>query len=98
MVFGGLYLGRRRYQMSRGPARLRITNIYDVVVFLLESTDRRVRPRRLRQSSRSRLLRRRLLLHPHQLHLQLPSGENESRQEAMRYNPAPAEHASGLAR
>jgi CPA1 family monovalent cation:H+ antiporter len=37
VVFGGLYLGRRRYQMSRGPARLRITNIYDVVVFLLES-------------------------------------------------------------
>ena len=37
VVFGGLYLGRRRYQMSRGPARLRITTIYDVVVFLLES-------------------------------------------------------------
>lgn len=37
VVFGGLYLGRRRYQMLRGPSRLRISHIYDVLVFLLES-------------------------------------------------------------
>jgi monovalent cation/hydrogen antiporter len=37
VVFGGLYLGRRRYQMSRGPARLQIAHLYGVVVFLLES-------------------------------------------------------------
>lgn len=37
VVFGGLYLGRRRYQMSRGPARLQIAHIYGVTVFLLES-------------------------------------------------------------
>jgi CPA1 family monovalent cation:H+ antiporter len=37
VVFGGLYLGRRRYEMSRGPSRLQIAHIYDVVVFLLES-------------------------------------------------------------
>ncbi|HWC34547.1 MAG TPA: Na+/H+ antiporter [Mycobacteriales bacterium] len=37
VVFGGLYLGRRRYQILQGPSRLRITQIYDVVVFLLES-------------------------------------------------------------
>ncbi|HET6817798.1 MAG TPA: Na+/H+ antiporter [Mycobacteriales bacterium] len=37
VVFGGLYLGRRRYQMSRGPARLQIGHLYGVVVFLLES-------------------------------------------------------------
>jgi CPA1 family monovalent cation:H+ antiporter len=37
VVFAGLYLSRRRYQMSRGPARLQIANIYAVVVFLLES-------------------------------------------------------------
>ena len=37
VVFGGLYLGRRRYQMARGPARLQISNLYGVVVFLLES-------------------------------------------------------------
>ena len=37
VVIGGLYLGRRRYEMSRGPARLQISNLYGVVVFLLES-------------------------------------------------------------
>lgn len=37
VVFGGLYLGRRRFELSRGPARLQISNIYGVVVFLLES-------------------------------------------------------------
>ncbi|HET7312530.1 MAG TPA: Na+/H+ antiporter [Mycobacteriales bacterium] len=37
VVFGGLYLGRRRFQMSRGPARLQIAHLYGVVVFLLES-------------------------------------------------------------
>lgn len=37
VVFGGLYLGRRRYQVSRGPARLQIAHLYAVVVFLLES-------------------------------------------------------------
>jgi CPA1 family monovalent cation:H+ antiporter len=37
VVFGGLYLGRRRYQISRGPARLQIAYIYGVLVFLLES-------------------------------------------------------------
>jgi Na+/H+ antiporter len=37
VVFGGLYLGRRRHQYSRGPARLQISNIYGVLVFLLES-------------------------------------------------------------
>jgi CPA1 family monovalent cation:H+ antiporter len=37
VVFGGLYLGPRRFQMLRGPARLQIAHIYDVLVFLLES-------------------------------------------------------------
>lgn len=37
VVFGGLYLGRRRHEMSRGSARLQITYIYGVVVFVLES-------------------------------------------------------------
>jgi Na+/H+ antiporter len=37
VVFGGLYLGRRRYDYTRGPARLQIANIYAVLVFLLES-------------------------------------------------------------
>ena len=37
VVFGGLYLGRRRFQMSRGPARLQTAHLYGVVVFLLES-------------------------------------------------------------
>jgi len=36
VVFGGLYLSRRRYEFSRGPARLQIGHIYDVAVFLLE--------------------------------------------------------------
>jgi CPA1 family monovalent cation:H+ antiporter len=37
VVFAGLYLGRRRFEMSRGPARLQIAHLYGVVVFLLES-------------------------------------------------------------
>lgn len=37
VVFGGLYLGPRRYQVLGGPARLQIAHIYDVLVFLLES-------------------------------------------------------------
>jgi Na+/H+ antiporter len=37
VVFGGLYLGRRRYELSRGLARLQISYIYGVVVFVLES-------------------------------------------------------------
>jgi CPA1 family monovalent cation:H+ antiporter len=38
VVFGGLYLGRRRFAMSGEAARLQITHIYEVIVFLLEST------------------------------------------------------------
>jgi Na+/H+ antiporter len=36
VVFGGLYLGRRRALSARGPARLQISYLYGVLVFVLE--------------------------------------------------------------
>ena len=37
VVVAGLYLGQRAVELTRGSVRLRISGVYDVVVFLLES-------------------------------------------------------------